>query len=253
MALLSAGEESGRLDDTFKVLARYYATRAKIIRDTISNSLVMTATLHVFFLIFPLPLFVSFVFGIMDNHFVQCVPFILNKVIKFGILYGALGFVIYACQGNRGEGWRALVESLFNGVPLLGKALKYLRLARLAWRPESLTNAGVPVVAQSWELAGAACGSPLLKSQSQNLDAPVRMPASRPADMVSQIALFPGDVRAPLSHPPKSAARWTKLSPASTPTTRRKASVPSRFSQAPSRAIIYALIVSIVARSIIGF
>src|ERR1039457_876727 len=30
IALLSAGEESGRLDATFKLLARYYASRAKI-------------------------------------------------------------------------------------------------------------------------------------------------------------------------------------------------------------------------------
>src|SRR5689334_13408998 len=35
MALLSTGEQTGRLDVSFKLLADYYSTRAKIIRDAI--------------------------------------------------------------------------------------------------------------------------------------------------------------------------------------------------------------------------
>jgi len=249
-ALLSAGEESGRLDDTFRVLARYYATRAKIIRDTISNSLVMTATLHVYFLIFPLPLFVSFVFGIMDNHFVQCVPFIINKVIKFGILYGTLGFLIYACQGNRGEGWRALVEALFNRVPLLGKALKYLRLARLACALESLTNAGVPVV-RSWELAGAACGSPLLVRQLK-IWTPQFETGVTPADMVSQIGYFP-EMFEHLYHTAEISGKMDEtLARLHTYYEEEGFRALTLFSKTLT-GIIYALIVYNVARSIIGF
>ncbi len=53
VALLAAGEASGRLDAAFKLLGRYYASRAKIIRDTISDLATTMLTLHVFLLVFP--------------------------------------------------------------------------------------------------------------------------------------------------------------------------------------------------------
>ncbi len=51
-ALLSVGEQSGRLDVSFKLLGRYHASRAKIIRDTISGLLVTIMTLNVFLVVF---------------------------------------------------------------------------------------------------------------------------------------------------------------------------------------------------------
>ena len=189
VALLSAGEESGRLDTTFKLLARYYCARAKIIRDTISGMLTTMATLHVFLLVFPLGFLTSCAKGIFENNYSECLPFILNKILTFGVLYGTVFFLIFACQGNRGEGWRALVESLFGIVPLLGKALKYLSLARLACALDALTNAGVPVI-RSWELAAAACGSPQLK-QALRQWTPQLDTGTTPAEMVNQIPYFP--------------------------------------------------------------
>jgi len=189
VALLSAGEESGRLDVTFKTLARYYATRARVIRDTISGMLTTAITLHVFLLIFPLTTLIGLVQGIFDSNYAQCLPFIINKIKIFGILYGTIFLFIFACQGNRGESWRALVESIFGAVPMLGNAMKYLSLARLACALESLTSAGVPVV-RSWELAGAACGSPLLKRELVRWT-PQFETGTTPAEMVNQIPYFP--------------------------------------------------------------
>ncbi len=62
-------------------------------------------------------------------------------------------FFIFASGSRRGEAWRAIAESIFQMIPLLGTALKYLALARLASALDALTNAGVSVV-KSWELAG---------------------------------------------------------------------------------------------------
>jgi len=67
IALLSAGEESGRLDATFKLLARYYASRAKIIRDTIASLIITIVTLHVFLLVFPIGLMTAFVLGVVKQ------------------------------------------------------------------------------------------------------------------------------------------------------------------------------------------
>src|SRR5205823_266886 len=51
IALLAAGEKSGRLDSSFKVLSEYYGVRAKIIRDTIGGLLLPLVNLHVLLLI----------------------------------------------------------------------------------------------------------------------------------------------------------------------------------------------------------
>ena len=112
VALLAAGEQSGRLDSSFKLLSLYYASRAKIIRDTISGLLVTLATLHVFLLVFPLGYLVSFVQGIFSGNYSMCIPFILQKAAVFGIGYFVVFFLLFACQGKRGEHWRSLLESV---------------------------------------------------------------------------------------------------------------------------------------------
>lgn len=189
VALLSAGEESGRLDATFKMLARYYASRAKIINDTISGSIITIVTLHVFLIVFPIGFLTEFVKGIMYNDFSKCLPFLIEKAVVFGLLYAGVGSLAFAGQGNRGAGWRALVESIFSIVPVLRIAVKDLALARLAMALETLTNAGVPVV-RSWELASAACGSPRLKREVLKWT-PQLEHGTTPADMVAQIKYFP--------------------------------------------------------------
>jgi type II secretory pathway component PulF len=189
IALLSAGEESGRLDATFRLLARYYESRAKIIRDTISSLAITAITLHVFLVIFPLPFFVAFVLGIFNNQYAQCEPFIIEKVLVFGFLWGSIWFLTFACQGNRGERWRSAVESLFNGVPMLRSAVKYLALARLSMALDSLLNSGVRVV-RAWELAAAACGSARLKREIMAWT-PHLEEGTTPAEMVAQISYFP--------------------------------------------------------------
>jgi type IV pilus assembly protein PilC len=189
VALLAAGEESGRLDASFKLLAHYYASRAKIIRDTISGMIITLITLHVFLLVFPIGLLQGFALGIINNKYSDCLPFIIEKVLVFGSIYGVVGFFIFASQSNRGERWRSVVEVVFNMVPWLRTAVKYLAVARLAMALDSLLNAGVPVI-RAWELGAVSSGSPCLKREiskwTPELEAGVT-----PGDMVAQIAYFP--------------------------------------------------------------
>jgi len=189
VALLSAGEESGRLDVTFKLLARYYVARAKIIRDTISGSMVTILTLHVFLLVFPIGFLQLFVLGFINNQFHECLPFILEKIAAFGLIYGTVGFLAFATQGQRGEGFRSAVEAVFNLIPGLRAAVKYLAVARLAMALDALLSAGVPVV-RSWELAAGSCGSPHLKREIFKWT-PQLESGITPADMVAQIPYFP--------------------------------------------------------------
>jgi type II secretory pathway component PulF len=189
VAMLSAGEESGRLDSTFKLLARDYTSRAEVIHDTIAGSIVTIVTLHVFLLVFPLSFLVAFVLGIINGQYGQCAPFIIEKFIVFGLLYGSGWFLGFASQGDRGEGWRSVVELIFSGIPWLRSAVKCLAVARLAMALDSLLNAGVPVI-RAWELAAKACGSPHLKREILRWT-PELESGTTPGDMVSQIRYFP--------------------------------------------------------------
>ena len=190
IALLSVGEESGRLDVSFKLLSNYYTTRAKIIRDTISGLITTMATLHVFLLIFPLGLFTDFVVkGIFQGQYSMCLPFIIEKIVVFGSLYGLVLFLIFACQGKRGERWRLLVESIFQMIPLLRTAQKYLVLSRLATALDALTNAGVNVT-KGWELAASAAGSPHLNREISGWKESIEQ-GMTPSDLVNQTAYFP--------------------------------------------------------------
>jgi type II secretory pathway component PulF len=189
VALLSAGEESGRLDATFRLLARYYNARAQIIRDTIASLFTTLLTLHVFLLIFPITLLQRFALGIINSQYLECVPFLLEKALVFGGLYFGFWFIAFANQGNRAEGWRAMVESVFNLVPLLRSSVKDLAVARLAMALDALLRSGVSVI-RAWELAAVSCGSPHLKREIlQRL--PKVEAGSTPGEMVAQIAYFP--------------------------------------------------------------
>lgn len=189
IALLSVGETSGRLDVSFKVLSTYYDSRAKIIRDTISGLFTTLGTLHVFLLVFPLSLLIGFVQGVMDSDYTRCIPFLMEKLLVFGALYGAAFFVIYACQGRRGERWRSLVENVTRSIPILRTAQRYLVLSRLAGALEALISSGVSIVS-SWELAAAASGSPRLQRAIAEWKEPLESGAT-PGELINQTSYFP--------------------------------------------------------------
>ena len=189
IALLSVGEESGRLDVAFRQLARYYTNRARIITDTIKGSILTIATLHVFLLVFPLSYLILLVRGIVDSDYSKCLPFFVEKLIAFGSIYGTIIFFGFVCEGKRGEGWRALLENIYRFIPILGTALKCLAIARLAAALDALSSAGVSAV-KTWEMAAEACGSPRLKRHILEW-APKLETGVTPAEMVNQIPYFP--------------------------------------------------------------
>lgn len=189
IALLSVGENSGRLDLSFRQLSAYYEARAKIIRDTIAGLATTVLTLHVFLLIFPLGFLISFAQGIFYSNFAQCLPFLIQKLIVFGVGYAVVFLLIYASQGNRGEYWRSVVEGITGTIPILRTARRYIVLARLSAALEALISGGVSIV-KSWQLASAACGSPRLRRSVDGwipeLDAGVT-----PAELVNRTGYFP--------------------------------------------------------------
>lgn len=180
ISLLHAGEESGRLDSCFRLLADYYTDRARIARQTLADLAYPVFLFHFAIFIFPFAKF--FTSGNWVVYLVQ----------TFGILlpiYAIVLLVLYAAQGRHGEVWRSWVEAALNPVPLLGTARRYLAIARLSAALEALINAGVSIV-QAWELAAAASGSPRLR-RTVLAWRPLVDGGQTPAEVVRASARFP--------------------------------------------------------------
>jgi type II secretory pathway component PulF len=155
VALIEAGEQSGRIDGCFRLLAEYYENRAQMARQMIGDLVYPVFLLHFAVFIFPFAQF--FLTG-------NLLAYLAKTVGALVPLYVVVFLIIYACQGTHGERWRALLEQLTRRVPLLGVARHNLALARLAAALEALISAGVPIF-RAWELAAAASGSPALRRE----------------------------------------------------------------------------------------
>jgi len=180
IALLDAGERSGRLDACFRLLADYYNDRARIMRQMVADLVYPVALLHFAVFIFPFAQF--FLSGNLAAYFAK----------TFGILipiYAVVAAMIYAGQSKHGERWRAWVEALLHPIPILGTGRRSLALSRLAAALEALINAGVTII-EAWELAATASGSPALRRVVQAWRPQLRA-GQTPAELVRASRRFP--------------------------------------------------------------
>jgi len=155
LALLEAGEQSGRLDACFKLLAEYYRERAQLARNVLADLAYPFFLFHVAFLLLPID---SLKRLVLRGEFFA---FTFQKVTFFLPFYTVAFLLVFACQGRHGEFWRSWIEAILRPIPILGAARRSLALARLAAALEALINAGVSIV-DAWALAAAASGSPAL-------------------------------------------------------------------------------------------
>jgi type II secretory pathway component PulF len=180
LALIEAGERSGRLDACFKLLGVYYQERAQMIRQMISDLLYPLFIFHFAVVLFP---FIQFVQDMNVFRFVGSILLVLAP------LYAIVFFLIVACQGRHGESWRSGIEKVLRRVPFLGTARRELALARLAAALEALLNAGVGIFG-AWELAATASGSPALRRTVLGWR-PALEQGTTPSELVSNCEEFP--------------------------------------------------------------
>ena len=183
IALIEAGEQSGRLDACFRLLEGYYRDRAQFVRNVISDLMYPIFVFHFAFLILPIDRLQRLVLN------TDIVSFLAQKCVFFLPLYAVVFLVIFACQGRHGEFWRSTIEKILRPIPLLGAARRSLAVARLAAALEALINAGVSII-EGWELAAAASGSPALKHAVMNWK-PRVLAGQTPADVLRETAVFP--------------------------------------------------------------
>jgi type II secretory pathway component PulF len=153
LALLRAGEQSGRLDSCFRALSEYYTERAQMLRQMLASLAYPAFLFH--FAIFIFPFAELFTSGNWLRYFAK----------TFGVLlpiYVIVAIIIFAGQNRHAEAWRGTLEILLHPLPVLGTARRYLALSRLSAALEALISAGVTII-EAWELAATACGSPAIR------------------------------------------------------------------------------------------
>lgn len=183
LALLEAGEKSGRLDNCCRLLADYYRSRARLSRSVVSNLLYPVLIFHFAVLIFPTSLLVGLVWK------GEVTPFLIQKLCIVVPLYSAIFFLLFICQGKRGEAWRSAIETIVRGIPILGVARRDLALARLAGALEALLSAGVPIF-NAWELASDSSASPAMKRRVYSWRPQLEMGVT-PSEMLRRSPEFP--------------------------------------------------------------
>jgi type II secretory pathway component PulF len=180
IALLHAGERSGRLVQTFTMLTDFYQSRATLARRILGALAYPVFLLHGAIFILPFPeLFLTGNFP----------AYLLKTVGVLVPLYGLALLAVFLSQGNRGRAWRSTFEKIIAWVPLVGAGRRKLALARTAAALEALINAG-ETIDEAWPLAAAASGSPALERTVETWRPGLAM-GQTPAELVQASSLFP--------------------------------------------------------------
>lgn len=185
LALIEAGERSGRIDTCLRVLADYYNARARLAKQMISQMMYPIALVHlaalVFFIVVP---------WAQSQFNANLLWLFIRAALILSPLYLGTVLLIYVMQSKHGERWRSLIESTLRFVPILGSARRALVLARLSLALEALISAGVSIV-EAWFLAADATASPALR-RTVAAWRPEFAAGHAPAVLVNRCGKFPG-------------------------------------------------------------
>ncbi|MFO1487808.1 MAG: type II secretion system F family protein [Verrucomicrobiota bacterium] len=178
--LIAAGEQSGRIEQSFRLLSDHYNERSRMAKQMISDLAYPVFLFHFFIFITPFPAF--FASGNVGVYLLKTLgPLIPIYLLTF--------LFLYSMQSRHGESWRAFIESILHPVPVVGTARRHLALARLAAALEALLSAGVGII-EAWEMAASASGSPALRRLVTTWR-PLLNQGQTPAEIINASGRFP--------------------------------------------------------------
>jgi type II secretory pathway component PulF len=159
VAMVRAGETSGHLDESFKMLAEWYEFRQRQ-RRTVAGGLVLPfCVLHFAAFVAPLP---AFLLGKVSTE-----GFLIDVARTLGLFYvPALIIAAIACLTPAAGIIRRLIDELLLCVPLLGGGLRHLALSRYCRVFGFAYGAGVPL-AMSAKMAADTCGNAAIRARMQ--------------------------------------------------------------------------------------
>lgn len=183
IALIAAGEQSGRLDACCQRLATYYKDRARLLRAIFTDLAYPAFLLLLVLLIFPPGALANLVWKGDVAGFV--IPKL--QILATAVLVEVL--ILMLNRTGQARGFRRAWEEFLHAIPVFGRARRSMALARLTLALEALLNAGVNVL-DAWPLAAAASGSPALEAATAR--ARQRMVAGEtPGEAIAREPAFP--------------------------------------------------------------
>ena len=183
VALIEAGEASGRLDQCFRLLASFYEERGRLASKVLSELMYPVFLFHFALLIFPTSLLADFVWkGNTTAYVTQKLAIIIPT-------YGAILFLLWSMQSERSRIWRGNVERILDWIPMVRGTRRNIALARLCAALEALINAGVLIV-EAWDLAGRASGSFRIQRAVEE-SKPRLQQGETPSEAISRQPVYP--------------------------------------------------------------
>jgi type II secretory pathway component PulF len=180
LALIRAGEQSGRIDVVLRLLAGFYEERARNLRQMLGDLAYPALLFHFAVFILPFPAF--FLTGNLVAYLTQV----------FGVLvpvYAGILLISWLSHSEHGEVWRSGLERIATVIPVLGVARRDMALARLSAALSALLGAGVNIF-QAWDLAAEASGSPALRRSVAGWR-PELAAGRTPGELIAESRAFP--------------------------------------------------------------
>ncbi len=166
--MVRAGEESGKLSETFVYLADYLERQHRL-TSKIKSALVYPSFIVFIFLVVMILMFVMIIpqmksmiegAGTPIPLFTQAVFAFSDLLVNYGlfapVILAILGFVIYARVNT--PGGKEAVDRLKIKAPLFGKMFKKVYLARISDNIDTMLSSGVPII-KAIEITGSVVGN----------------------------------------------------------------------------------------------
>lgn len=156
VALIRVGEDTGQLDEVFRMLAEWYGFRHRLHRTITSGLILPLLLIHAASVLAPLP---QLVLGGWDvaAYARAVVGFLAGFYVPAAVVLGIV------CLTPRRGPLRAVLDALVLWVPVLGGAVRDLALSRYSQAFGMALKAGLPI-AQAATLAEDAAGNAVVRS-----------------------------------------------------------------------------------------
>jgi type II secretory pathway component PulF len=183
VALIEAGEMSGRLAECFKLLGDFYVERGQLVSKVMSAMVYPLFLFHFALLIFPMSLFTGLILQGKTMAYLE------NKAQILLPTYAVIFVLIWALQAKRNRRWRGMIERILHAIPMVSSTQRDLALARLCAALEALINAGVTII-EAWDIAARASGSQRIERAVAEVK-PRLQAGETPSEAISAQRIYP--------------------------------------------------------------
>ncbi len=171
--MVKAGEESGKLNDTFEYLAQYLDRQYSLTSKT-RNALIYPAFVVIVFITVMLLMFTMVIPNLAQlliesgqevPIYTSIIISISNFIVNYGIFLAIflVIFIVYILWYRRNEKGKAYLDHIKISMPLIGGLYKKMFLSRISDNLNTMLSSGISIV-RSIEITGDVVGNQVYKN-----------------------------------------------------------------------------------------